>query len=155
MARGRAGTPTIENRRAQHDYEILDSLECGIVLLGSEVKSVRAGKVSLAEGYVVVEGTPPRLTLLGVNIAEYPPAPGAHEPTRSRRLLAHRREIERLARQVDQKGMTIVPLKVYFREGYAKMLIGLGRGRGKSDKRQRIAEREMQRDIDRAMTRKR
>ncbi|MCW5776221.1 MAG: SsrA-binding protein SmpB [Phycisphaeraceae bacterium] len=155
MAKGKAGMPTIENRRARHDYEILDTLECGIVLLGSEVKSVRGGKVSLAEGYVVVEGVPPRLTLLGVNVAEYPPAPGAHEPTRSRRLLAHRREIEKLARQVDQKGMTIVPLKMYFKEGYAKVLVGLGRGRGKSDKRQRIAEREMQRDMDRAMTRRR
>ena len=90
--------PTIENRRARHDYEILETLECGIALLGSEVKSVRDGKVSLAEGYVRVQQTPPALFLHSVNIAEYGPAgPTAHQPTRTRTLLAHKREIDNLA----------------------------------------------------------
>lgn len=148
-------SPTIENRRARHDYEILDTIECGIALLGSEVKSVRDGKVSLAEGYVRVTPSPPGLELYSVNIAEYAPAgPAAHNPTRTRRLLAHRREILKLARQVDQKGVTLVPLRMYFAKGYAKVLVGLARGKSAHDKRRSIAQRETRREIERAMTRK-
>jgi SsrA-binding protein len=149
--------PTIENRAARHDYSIGDTLECGIELLGTEVKSVRAGKVSLAEGYVAAALEPPSLTLHSVHIAEYPPAGKAvqHEPVRPRRLLAHRREIVKLAEEVKRKGFTIVPLKIYFKNGRAKLLVGLGTGRKAVDKRHAIAEREMKRDIDRAMQRRR
>ena len=145
--------PTIENRQARHDYAIGDTLECGIELRGTEVKSVRAGKVSLAEGYVSARAEPPELVLHSVHIAEYPPAGKAvqHDPVRPRRLLAHRREIRKLAEQVKLKGFTIVPLKIYFKGGRAKLLVGLGTGRKAVDKRQAIAAREMKRDIDRAM----
>ena len=145
--------PTIENRQARHDYAIGDTLEVGIELVGTEVKSVRAGKISLAEGYVSAEASPPRLTLHSVHIAHYPNAGKAaqHELVRPRRLLAHRREISKLADEVKRKGFTIVPLKVYFKNGRAKLLIGLGTGRKAADKRQAIAAREMKRDMDRAM----
>jgi len=145
--------PTIENRQARHDYSIGDTLECGIELLGTEVKSVRAGKVSLAEGYVSATAEPPSLSLLSVLIAGYPPAGKAvqHEPVRVRRLLAHKREIRKLAEEVKRKGFTIVPLKIYFKNGRAKLLVGLGTGRKAADKRQAIAAREMKRDMDRAM----
>jgi SsrA-binding protein len=179
--------PTIENRKARFDYFITDTLETGIKLTGSEVKSVRDGKVSLAEGYVrielgVVDGkvkqagrgpktqpgrrptlrirpTEPGLWLHGVNIAEYAPAGpvgsvGQHQPTRVRKLLAHTREIVKLARQVEVKGMTIVPLKMYFKDGKAKLLIGLAQGKSHSDKRDSIAKKDAQRDIQRAMSRR-
>ena len=171
----------IENRKARHDYEILSTLEVGMKLLGSEVKSIRDGKASLGEGYVRVEdGTrriaatkradgrtvrsaprvaEPGLWLHGVNIAEYPPAGPAgsaaqHKPTRVRQLLAHRRELVKLVRDVDAKGVTIVPLKMYFKNGKAKLLIGVARGRTKGDKRQAIAKRETKREMDRALSRR-
>lgn len=145
----------IENRKARHDYVITETLEAGIKLLGSEVKSVRDGKVSLGEGYVRVEAQEPALYLHGVNIGEYPPAgTRQHAAVRTRKLLAHRREILKLARQVEARGMTIVPLKMYFKDGFAKVLIGVAQGRTRADKRRRIAEREMQRDISRAMSRR-
>jgi SsrA-binding protein len=150
-------SPTIENRRARFDYTITDTLEVGIMLAGPEVKSVRNGKVSLAEGYVRVQETPLSLWLHSVSIDEYAPAAGKpHKPAmvRTRKLLAHKREIAKLARQVDQKGMTILPLKLYFKNGFAKLLIGLGKGRASHDKRQAIANRENKRDISRAMSRR-
>lgn len=148
--------PVIENRKARFNYEILDTLEVGIALVGSEVKSVRDGKISLGEGFVRVQENPPALLLYQVNIDEYAPAGGrGHRPTRSRLLLAHRREIAKLGRQVDQKGMSIVPLRLYFKNGFAKLLIGVGRGKAKHDKRDAIAKRDAQRDIDRASSRKR
>lgn len=153
----RGGGPTIENRRARFDYSIGDTLEVGIVLAGPEVKSVRDSKISLAEGYVRVEEATLSLWLHGATIMEYGPAAGAAKrprTDRARKLLAHRREIAKLARQVDQKGMTIVPLKLYFKNGYAKLLIGVGKGRSKSDKRSVIGQREAKRDIDRAMSRR-
>jgi SsrA-binding protein len=158
------GSKVIENRRARHDYAILDSLETGIVLRGSEVKSVREGKVSLAEGYVraepIVRGGPTELWLHSVNIGEYGPAgaPGSplqHKAVRARKLIAHRREIEKLARQVDAKGMTIVPLRIYFKGSLAKVLIGLAQGKQSHDKRRAIADREAKRTIDRAMSHER
>lgn len=125
------------------------------MLEGSEVKSVRAGRVSLAEGYVRVQEGPPGLFLHGINIGEYGPAgPRGHPAVRVRKLLAHKREIAKLARQVEHKGMTIVPLKMYFKEGYAKLLIGVAMGKSAHDKRQSIGEREAKRDIARAMSRK-
>ena len=153
----RPNEPVIENRQARHDYAIEDTLECGIELLGTEIKSVRASKVSLAEGYVSAQAEPPALSLHSVHIAEYPPAGKAaqHEPVRVRRLLAHKKEIRKLAEQVKKKGATIVPLKIYFKDGRAKLLVGIGVGRKAADKRQAIAAREMKRDMDRAMHKRR
>lgn len=147
--------PEIHNRKARHNYEILDTLECGIVLLGSEVKSVRAGRVSLGEGYVRATETPPALDLHSVRIDHYANAGAVNRaPDSVRRLLAHKREIKKLARAADVKGMTIVPLKMYFKEGRIKVLIGLGRGKKSHDKRQTIKEREQKRDIQRAMSKR-
>lgn len=159
MARSTTKTneTTIENRKARHDYHIEETLECGIKLRGSEVKSVRAGQVSLAEGYVRAEAEPPRLTLHGVHIAEYAPAGKAnqHIPASTRALLAHKREILKLAVAVKAKGATLVPLKIYFVRGRAKVLIGLGLGKRHQDKRQDLIKRDTKRDIDRAMARAR
>lgn len=153
---GQAGSPTIENRRARFDYAIGDTLEVGIVLVGPEVKSIRDSKISLAEGYVRVQETPVSLWLHGVSVLEYGPAAGGRLKTdRPRKLLAHRREILKFARQVDQKGMTIVPLRLYFKNGFAKLLIGVGKGKSRGDKRTAIGQREAKRDIDRAMSRRR
>ncbi|MCB9846588.1 MAG: SsrA-binding protein SmpB [Phycisphaeraceae bacterium] len=159
MAKGKSKAntpPTIENRKARFDYDLGDRFEVGIKLVGSEVKSLRAGRASIAEGFVRADGTPPVLTLHGVNIAEYGPASSlGHVPTRVRTLLAHKKEIERLAREVSRKGVTIVPLRVYFKDGFAKVLIAIATGRGKGDKREAVKTREAQRDIQRAMSRKR
>ncbi len=159
MARSsrQARQPVIENRRARHDYLIEETLECGIRLTGTEVKSVRDGQVSLAEGYVRAVEEPPSLTLLGAHIAEYAPA-GAHrqhDPARPRALLAHRREIRKLAEQTRSRGVTIVPLKMYFAKGRAKLLIGVGRGRKQQDRRETLAKRQADRDIRRALSRRR
>lgn len=148
-------TPSVENRKARHNYFILDTLEVGIVLRGTEVKSVRDGRISIAEGYVRVEPTPPALYLHGVDIGEYAPAgPLTHSAKRTRKLLAHKREILKLARAVDQKGVTVIPLKLYFKDGYAKLLIGLGKGKAAHDKRESIKDRDAKRDISRAMSRR-
>lgn len=147
----------IENRKAYFTYAIGETLECGIVLHGFEVKSVREGKVSLAEGYVSVEGTPPAMYLHNVNIAEYGPAAGRGaktSPTRLRKLLANKREITKMGRAVEAKGTTLVPLKIYFKNGYAKLLVGVGIGRKSHDKREAIKERETKREITRAMSKR-
>ena len=148
--------PTIENRKARHDFFIEDNLECGIKLTGTEIKSVRNGQVSLAEGYVRATDVPISLVLHGVHIAEYAPANPAHQhlPTRERILLAQRREIRKLADRTRHKGTTLVPLKMYFVRGRAKLLIGVARGKQQADKRQDIATREAKRDMDRAMSRR-
>ena len=160
MAKGKKKQPTdspqILNRKARHDYIILETLEVGIALHGSEVKSIRAGKASLAEGYVRVQAQPLGLFLHSIHIGEYQPAGVlGHHPTRTRKLLAHKREIRKLVSLVDEKGVTVVPLKMYFRNGYAKLEIAVARGKSKTDKREDLRKREHQRDIDRAMTRKR
>lgn len=148
-------TPTIENRRARHEYFIDDTLEVGIKLQGSEVKSIREGACSIAEGYVTAQAAPLRLTLHGINIGQYGPAgPSQHPAVRNRTLLAHKREILKLARQVEQKGVTIVPLRLYFKDGMAKLLIGVARGKHSHDKRKAIADRDAARDIQRAMSKR-
>ncbi len=148
-------SPTVLNRKARHDYVIEDTLEVGMMLRGSEVKSIRAGGTSLAEGYVRVQETPPALFLHGAHIPEYGPAAGhQHPPTRVRKLLAHKREIKKLVLLVSQKGVTVVPLKLYFTRGKAKLQIGVARGKQHGDKRRDLREREAKRDIDRAMSRK-
>lgn len=143
--------PTIENRRARHDYHVEETLECGLKLTGTEIKSVRGGEVSLQEGYVEATESPPGLVLLGTHIAEYPQADERrqHRPDRPRILLAHRREILKLAVAARAKGMTIVPLKLYFVRGRAKVLIGLAKGKKQFDKRADIKKREAEREMAR------
>jgi SsrA-binding protein len=142
-----------ENRKARHNYLVLDTLECGIVLVGSEVKSLRAGQLSLEEAYGRVEGE--EVWLVGANIPEYSYANAMnHEPKRRRKLLLHRREVKKFANQAYEKGLTLVPLKMYFKEGRAKLLLGICRGKQRQDKRDAMKKREVQRDINRAMRRK-
>jgi SsrA-binding protein len=155
----KAPEPTIENRRARFDYHIGETFEVGIALRGTEIKSVRAGFVSLQEGYVRATSSPLELTLHSANIGEYGPAGPIgngrqHTPTRVRILLAHKKEILKLAKESEIKGMTIVPLKLYFKNGFAKLLIGIAKGKSSHDKRDTIKDRESKREIDRAMTRK-
>lgn len=139
-----------QNRRARHEYEILETLECGIALVGSEVKSLRNGKLSLDEAYARVKAG--EVWLLGADIPEYTQANRFnHDPRRPRKLLLHRREIEKFAAKAYQEGLTLVPLKVYFKRGRVKVLLGIGRGRKTYDKRQKLKKKSMQRDIDRAM----
>ncbi len=146
--------PVIENRKARHDYHIEDTLECGIVLTGSEIKVVRENRVSIAEGFCRVEENPPRLTLYQVHFGEYRPS-GAlgHKPIRARTLLAHKGEIRKIARKMS-KGMTIVPLKMYFKGAWAKVLIGIGSGKKAHDKRQSIKEKDAKREMQRAMSKR-
>ncbi len=151
--KSKTNTPVFDNRRARHDYFIEDTMEVGIVLEGSEVKSIRDGSCSLKEGFITVDLDPPRLTLHQVDIAPYQPA-GAlnHRPKRDRMLLAKKREIERLARAVDVKGVTLVPLKLYFSGAYAKVTLAIAKGKAQHDKRHSIADRENQRDMQRMMS---
>ncbi|MDA1008880.1 MAG: SsrA-binding protein SmpB [Planctomycetota bacterium] len=155
-SQGGARAPTIENRQARFDFQIGETFEVGMVLTGSEVKSIRNGRISLGEGFVMARATPAILELHAVHIDEYPQASPQHqhEPRRVRRLLAHKKEIERLAQVVKAKGASLVPLKLYFLRGRAKLLIGVGIGRKKSDKRQAIRERDDKRDADRAVHRR-
>lgn len=141
-----------ENRKARHKYEILESLECGIVLRGSEVKSMRDGRVSLGESYARVKNN--EVWLVGCDIAEYPNASMMnHEPLRPRKLLLHRREIEKFASKAYETGLTLVPLAMYFKDGKAKLLLGVGRGRKLHDKREKLKKETQTRDIQRAMRR--
>ena len=148
--------PVIENRRARHDYSIQDTIEVGIALVGSEVKSIRAGQASLAEGWIRASERPIKLTLHGVHIAEYQNASvnHQHDPIRTRVLLAHRREIRKLAKYTQSPGRTLVPLKLYFVNGRAKLLVGFATGKQRSDKRQDLAKRTASREMDRAMKRR-
>src|SRR5262245_36059967 len=152
----RGGTKLIaSNRRARFDYDILDTVEAGVVLTGSEVKSLRLGHVQIADGFA--RGVAGELWLEGVHIAPYQFATdaGAHDPARRRKLLLHRDEIERLEARIAQERLALVPLRLYFRDGRAKVELALGRGRRKGDRRQRLAERDSQREIDRALGRQR
>ena len=139
-----------ENRKARHSYEIVDTLECGIVLVGSEVKSLREGHVSLDEAYGRVRDD--EVWLMGCDIAEYRQANVLnHESRRPRKLLLHRREISKFAGKAFEKGLTLIPLKMYFKEGRAKVLMGIGKGRKLYDKREKLKKDSMKRDMDRAM----
>ena len=138
------------NRYASYRYELLDKLECGLVLQGTEVKALREGGAQLKDGYVNVSDG--ELWLQNVHIPPYKPAArDNHEPERPRKLLAHRREIERLMGRVQERGLTIVPTRIYFRDGRAKVEIALGRGKDRFDKRQSIKAREQRRDVERAL----
>jgi SsrA-binding protein len=139
-----------ENRKARHDYEILDTVECGIALVGSEVKSLRTGRMSLDEAYGRVEAG--EVWLYGCDIPEYAKANQLnHKPKRPRKLLLHRREIRTFAGQAFEKGLTLVPLKVYFQGGRVKVLMGIGRGRKAHDKREKLKAASARRDIEIAL----
>lgn len=137
------------NRQAFYKYEVLEKVEAGVVLIGSEVKSIREGKINLADSYARLEGD--GVYLLHCHIAEYKNAGSfGHEPLRKRKLLLHRREIQKLVKRVEGKGLTLVPLKLYFNQrGIAKVEIGICRGKQLHDKRHAIKERDTQRDIER------
>ena len=138
------------NRRARHDYAIEETLEAGIVLTGTEIKSVRAHTVNIAEAYVRIEHG--EAWLVGAHFADYENAGYAgHDPRRTRKLLLHRKEIERIAQALAEKGLSLVPLRLYFKAGRAKIELGLGRGKTLYDKRRSIAERDARRDADRAV----
>ena len=146
--------PRIVNRRATHDYLISDKLEVGVKLLGSEVKSVRLGHVSLAEGYVAIDPKKLTLQLFNVDIAHYPQAgPLQHDPKRIRTLLAHKREINSLLGKTSAKGVTLVPMAMYFVDGRIKLEIGVGVGKKHYDKRQDLKKAEADREMRRAMAR--
>jgi len=138
------------NRRARHDYFIEETCEAGLVLTGSEVKSLRAGKANLKDSHARIERG--EAWLANAHISEYgPSAQFGHEPTRKRKLLLHAREIERLAGKIKEKGLTLIPLRLYFKHGRAKVELGLARGKKLYDKRASIKERETKREVDRAM----
>ena len=138
------------NRKATHDYSIEDRFEAGIALLGTEIKSIRAGQANLREGYVQVRGD--ELWLVNTHIAPYDPAGReGHDPLRPRRLLLHRKEIVKLLSRVQERGYTIIPLKIYLKNRRAKVEIALARGKRQYDKREAIAKREAGRQIERAL----
>jgi SsrA-binding protein len=141
------------NRKARHDYLIEDTFEAGLVLTGSEIKSIRAGQVSLGDSYAQVRDN--ELWLINAHIAPYQQASYSnHEPRRDRKLLLHRREIGRLAGQLQEKGRTLVALQLYLKNGRAKVELGLARGKKVFDKRQAMRERDDRRQIDRALGRR-
>ena len=141
-----------ENRKARHNYAVLDSLECGIVLVGSEVKSLREGRISLEEAYGRLKGD--EVWLVGCDIPEYIDASRFnHQPKRQRKLLMHRREIKRFAHRAYEKGLTLVPLKMYFKGGKAKVLLGICKGKKMHDKRETLKKAEADRNIRRSMAR--
>ena len=138
-----------QNRKARHDYFIIETLEAGMALRGSEIKSIRAGQANLKEAYVRVEAG--QAWLMGAHIAPYDPASRAnHDPLRPRRLLLHTKQIRELYQQVKEKGLTVVPLQIHLRKGRAKLEIGLARGKKNYDKREDIAKRDAEREMERA-----
>lgn len=141
------------NRKAFHDYFLDDRLEAGIALQGSEIKSVRAGQISLREAYVRLEEG--QAWLVNAHIAPYDPASTMnHEPRRPRRLLLHRREIVRLTAELRQRGYTLIPTRMYLKRGRAKVEVALARGKRQYDKRREIAKRDAERELRRVATRK-
>ncbi len=141
------------NKRAFHEYEVMDSLECGIVLTGTEVKSLREASCSLEDAYAKIEDG--ELWLIGSDIPEYSMGNRLnHKPKRKRKLLLHRREIAKFAGKASQRGFTLVPLRMYFKSGRAKVEVAVARGKQQHDKRQDLKKTEAQREIRRAMTRK-
>jgi len=149
--RGRRVVAT--NRKARHDYHILDTFEAGLVLVGTEVKSLRAGRASLVDGFASVGGG--EAWLEGVHIPEYSQGTWTnHEPRRKRKLLLHRAELDKLAEATRERGLTLVPLSLYFSDGRAKVEIALARGKRDYDKRQALKERQDKREAARAMARR-
>jgi len=142
------------NRRAYHDYHIEDTYEAGLVLTGTEVKSLRAGRASLADGFAQI--TDGEVWLHNVHIPEYTQGTWTnHTPRRIRKLLLHRKEIDRLAAKISEQGLTLIPLSLYFKDGRAKVELALARGKRTYDKRHDLAERDAAREVDRALRRRR
>jgi SsrA-binding protein len=142
------------NRRATHQYEVLDRIECGIMLVGTEVKSLRAGYGNLEDAYAKIDGG--EVWLIGAEIPEYTYGNRLnHKPKRPRKLLLHRREIEKFAAKAEQKGFTLVPLRMYFKDGLAKVEIAVAKGKQSHDKRETLKKADAKREIDRAMAAKR
>ncbi len=148
---GPSGTKTIaDNRRARHEYHLLDKVEAGLQLTGTEVKSLRQGHAVLQRAYGDIRGN--EAWLVGAHIPEYAEGNIAnHDPDRDRKLLMHRREIDRLAAQVAEKGLTLVPTKLYFKDGRVKVEIAVARGKETRDKRRDVADRDAKRQIERAL----
>jgi SsrA-binding protein len=144
-----ANAPTLDNRRARHEFHILESLEAGLALTGTEIKSIRAGGVSLNEAFARVRDG--ELWLVNMYIPPYKPGStfSAHDTRRARKLLVHKSQLERLAARSAEKGLTIVPLRLYFTRGKAKVEIGLAKGKKLYDKRKSIQDREMKRELER------
>lgn len=137
------------NRKALRDYEILDKKEAGIELLGTEVKSLRDGKINISDSYATVEHS--EIFLINLHISPYENAGHeSHDPYRKRKLLLHKKEIRRLTQAIEEKGLTLIPIRFYFKGPYVKVELAVGRGRKKYDKREVVAKKEAQRDMDRA-----
>src|SRR2546429_4174413 len=149
MAGNGAEKLIVENRRARHEYNLLDGVRAGLALAGSEVKSLRQGHAILQRAYA--DARDGELWLVGLHIPPYEQASQPHDPDRDRKLLLHRREIDRLSSQVAEKGLTLVPTRLYFKDGRAKVELALARGKEGRDKRRDIAERETKRRIEREL----
>src|SRR5574341_2036303 len=151
QARETSGDRTVATtRRARHEYEILETVEAGLVLRGTEVKSLRAGQVNFKDSYATIRNA--EGWLVGCHISPYSHGSDAnHDPERDRKLLLHRREITRLVGKTAERGLTLVPLRLYFRKGRAKIEIGLARGKKLHDKRSALREREVRREMDKAV----
>lgn len=150
MARGPGTKLIADNRRARHDYELFERVEAGIALTGTEVKSLRDGKANLQRAFGNVRDGD--VWLVGANIPEYPQANRQnHDPDRDRKLLLHRREIDSLVGKVQEKGLTLVPTRLYFKDGRVKVELALARGKLGHDKRRDIADRDAKRQIERAL----
>ncbi|MFZ4584945.1 MAG: SsrA-binding protein SmpB [Acidimicrobiia bacterium] len=145
----RGDQTVITNRRARHDYEILDTFECGVVLHGAEVKSIRNSRANLQDAYARVDGG--EVWLHGMHVSPYEFSRGDLDPVRRRKLLLHHGEIDEIMRKTAEKGVTLVPLKVYFKNGRAKVELALARGKRHYDKRQALAARDAKREAERAM----
>ncbi len=154
MAREQGRHVIARNRRARYDYRIEDTYEAGLVLTGTEVKSLRAGRASLADGFGQISDG--EVWLHNVHIPEYTEGTWTnHEPRRTRKLLLHRREIDKLSSATAEQGLTLVPLSLYFKDGKAKVELGLGRGKRTYDKRHDLASKDAAREVDRALRRRR
>lgn len=155
--KSRSGAPSgvvCRNRKARHEFDILEDLECGIALQGSEVKSIRNGKISIEEAYARMRDG--ELWLFNTHIAEYPQAGEMnHEPTRPRKLLLHRKELRKFASAADQKGLTLIPLSVYFSRGKVKVKMAVARGRKLHDKREKLKQKADKREMRKALARRR
>ncbi len=153
MAKEKGRALVAQNRKARHDYHVESTVEAGLVLTGTEVKSLRAGRATLTDGYATIDNG--EVWLRGVHIPEYDMGTWTnHEPRRARKVLLHRDEIRKLAAKTQAKGLTLIPLSLYFEDGYAKVELALASGRKHQDKRQAIAEREAKRETERAIGRR-
>jgi SsrA-binding protein len=150
MAKAKGEKAIVDNRRARHDYHLLDKVEAGLVLTGTEVKALRDGKATLQQAYADVRDG--EAWLVGLHVPEYLQGNRAnHDPDRPRKLLLHRREIDRMYAQVREKGMTLVPTRLYFKDGRVKVEVALARGKELRDKRRDVADRDAKRQIERAL----